>query len=70
MRNVEPEFDQWTDQNHVPYFPNPQAESQRNTSAPHLNKGLNLLWHSILKLFGLSQTDGSVAHKHAPSSLL
>ena len=56
MKRQEPEFDQWTDQNHIPYFPNFSSESHEITDTGTLRKSFNLLWHGVLKLFKHSQT--------------
>jgi hypothetical protein len=60
MKKREPEFDQWTDQNHVPFRPALFTESQRNSSAEFTRRGLNLLWHNVLKFFGHVPVLGSV----------
>gem|GEM_PF-5800260 len=63
MKRHEPEFDQWTDQNHVPYCPRTSVESQRISSVPFGRRSFNLIWHGVLKLFGHSQTAGTT-HKN------
>jgi hypothetical protein len=52
MKKSEPEFDQWTDQNHVPYFPVSGRERQKYSEIPPLRRNFNMLWHSIQKIFG------------------
>jgi hypothetical protein len=65
MKRQEPEFDQWTDQNHLPYYPHFSTESHEITSSGSFRKGFNLLWHGVLKLFKHSQTLG--VHKKQTS---
>jgi len=56
MKRQEPEFDQWTDQNHMPYCPSSGAESQGISSHPSFRLSFKLIWHGVLKLFGHSQS--------------
>lgn len=70
MRAKEPEFDQWTDQNHMPYVPGMGRESQKLSSPPALPKRLNLLWHGILRFLGLSEERGSASRRQMPTTLL
>jgi hypothetical protein len=56
MKRQEPEFDQWTDQNHVPYCPSGGTEIPANSTHRHFRDSFNLIWHGVLKLFGRSQS--------------
>ena len=58
MKRQEPEFDQWTDQNHVPYCPSSDAESQGKSDNRSFRDSFKLIWHCVLKLFGHSQSPG------------
>jgi hypothetical protein len=51
MKKIEPEWDQWTDQNHVPFCPGSHGKSQEITNTPRSKKSFSLLWHFIEKLF-------------------
>lgn len=56
MKRPEPEFDQWTDQNHVPYRPDSESETQMISNGGSLKHSFNLIWHGVLKMFKHSQS--------------
>lgn len=69
MKRIDPEFDQWTDQNHVPYCPATAGQSQEISNAAPAKHGLNMLWHSVRKLFGHSHAVGHINRKKSKAFL-
>jgi hypothetical protein len=69
MRRKEPEFDQWTDQNHLPFCPISGTESQNISSNRSFRKSFKLIWHGVLKLFGHSQSLGVEKRKSSRAFL-
>lgn len=65
MKRIDPEFDQWTDQNHLPYRPLQFGQSQGISKATPSPRSMNLLWRSVRKLFGRSH---AVDHITQPNS--
>jgi hypothetical protein len=59
MKRPEPEFDQWTDQNHVPFCPGLTRQIQKNSIAHTVKFNVKLMWHCVLRLFRVTPASGS-----------
>ena len=44
---AQPEFDQWTDQNHVPFCDMLRAKNSENSTSSHSRHRLSMLWQNI-----------------------
>jgi hypothetical protein len=69
MKHYEPDFAQWTDQNHMPFLNQVLAQSQNNSNNQPAAHGFNMLWRNVLKFFNHSRTGGSARKSGTPPYL-
>jgi hypothetical protein len=69
MKRFEPDFSEWTDQNHVPFLQQIAAQSQNKSGSQTRSHGLNMLWHNVLKFFSHPTRGGSVKKRTMPPYL-
>ncbi len=65
----EPDFEQWTDQNHVPYCGMLSAKTPEFSTSSHRQNFFKMLWQSVTRWVAPSHTSGIVSGARKPGTL-
>jgi len=65
----QPDFEQWTDQNHVPYCGGLSGKNLEITTSSHRQNIFKMLWHNIARFVTPQHHSGIVSGAKKPGTI-